>query len=288
MTLPLKAEPEGTSVQSKSGNSAKSPVQIQSTKLADKSGITPMKTSKDSELLKNKNIKDRIANFEKGKPVVNGKLEPDSKIPVHGVTVDSSVTDKSPALPPPPEFGDSVQLEIIPPPSGFNLSDNLESPTYNSAFHHQSDSSSVSTLSTLSDDHVDGKTKHSYEELIAPPPPGFDDNSEDTTPSFIPPPPDFGENKTAVKSNNNNKTVNKPFLSKPLSSWQCLDVLDWLDSIQMAQYKKSFQQHCIDGKKLGGLQRNDYIQLGVTQVSHRMTMERGIKKASNIITGTHL
>ncbi|XP_078327445.1 uncharacterized protein LOC111102495 isoform X2 [Crassostrea virginica] len=288
MTLPLKAEPEGTSVQSKSGNSAKSPVQIQSTKLADKSGITPMKTSKDSELLKNKNIKDRIANFEKGKPVVNGKLEPDSKIPVHGVTVDSSVTDKSPALPPPPEFGDSVQLEIIPPPSGFNLSDNLESPTYNSAFHHQSDSSSVSTLSTLSDDHVDGKTKHSYEELIAPPPPGFDDNSEDTTPSFIPPPPDFGENKTAVKSNNNNKTVNKPFLSKPLSSWQCLDVLDWLDSIQMAQYKKSFQQHCIDGKKLSGLQRNDYIQLGVTQVGHRMTMERGIKKASNIITGTHL
>nr|XP_022290986.1 SH3 and multiple ankyrin repeat domains protein 1-like isoform X4 [Crassostrea virginica] len=288
MTLPLKAEPEGTSVQSKSGNSAKSPVQIQSTKLADKSGITPMKTSKDSELLKNKNIKDRIANFEKGKPVVNGKSEPDSKIPVHGVTVDSSVTDKSPALPPPPEFGDSVQLEIIPPPSGFNLSDNLESPTYNSAFHHQSDSSSVSTLSTLSDDHVDGKTKHSYEELIAPPPPGFDDNSEDTTPSFIPPPPDFGENKTAVKSNNNNKTVNKPFLSKPLSSWQCLDVLDWLDSIQMAQYKKSFQQHCIDGKKLGGLQRNDYIQLGVTQVGHRMTMERGIKKASNIITGTHL
>lgn len=288
MTLPLKAEPEGTSVQSKSGNSANSPVQIQSTKLADKSGITPMKTSKDSELLKNKNIKDRIANFEKGKPVANGKSEPDSKIPVHGVTVDSSVTDKSPALPPPPEFGDSVQLEIIPPPSGFNLSDNLESPTYNSAFHHQSDSSSVSTLSTLSDDHVDGKTKHSYEELIAPPPPGFDDNSEDTTPSFIPPPPDFGENKTAVKSNNNNKTVNKPFLSKPLSSWQCLDVLDWLDSIQMAQYKKSFQQHCIDGKKLGGLQRNDYIQLGVTQVGHRMTMERGIKKASNIITGTHL
>lgn len=244
-----------------------------------------MKTTKESDLLlKNKNIRDRIANFEKGKPVVNGKSDPDSKIPVHGVTVDSSVTDKSPALPPPPEFGDSVQLEIIPPPSGFNLSDNLESPTYNSAFHH-SDSSSVSTLSTLSDDHVDAKMKHSYEDLIAPPPPGFGDNNEDSLPSVIPPPPDFGESKAGVKSN---QTVNKPFLSKPLSSWQCLDVLDWLDSIQMAQYKKSFQQHCIDGKKLGGLQRNDYIQLGVTQVGHRMTMERAIKKASNIITGTHL
>nr|XP_034334437.1 SH3 and multiple ankyrin repeat domains protein 3 isoform X4 [Crassostrea gigas] len=281
MTLPLKTEPNNTSVQPK----AKSPVQIQPAKSTEKSGITPMKTTKESDLLlKNKNIRDRIANFEKGKPVVNGKSDPDSKIPVHGVTVDSSVTDKSPALPPPPEFGDSVQLEIIPPPSGFNLSDNLESPTYNSAFHH-SDSSSVSTLSTLSDDHVDAKMKHSYEDLIAPPPPGFGDNNEDSLPSVIPPPPDFGESKAGVKSN---QTVNKPFLSKPLSSWQCLDVLDWLDSIQMAQYKKSFQQHCIDGKKLGGLQRNDYIQLGVTQVGHRMTMERAIKKASNIITGTHL
>ncbi|XP_065926674.1 SH3 and multiple ankyrin repeat domains protein 2 isoform X4 [Magallana gigas] len=281
MTLPLKTEPNNTSVQPK----AKSPVQIQPAKSTEKSGITPMKTTKESDLLlKNKNIRDRIANFEKGKPVVNGKSDPDSKIPVHGVTVDSSVTDKSPALPPPPEFGDSVQLEIIPPPSGFNLSDNLESPTYNSAFHH-SDSSSVSTLSTLSDDHVDAKMKHSYEDLIAPPPPGFGDNNEDSLPSVIPPPPDFGESKAGVKSN---QTVNKPFLSKPLSSWQCLDVLDWLDSIQMVQYKKSFQQHCIDGKKLGGLQRNDYIQLGVTQVGHRMTMERAIKKASNIITGTHL
>lgn len=281
MTLPLKTEPNNTSVQPK----AKSPVQIQPAKSTEKSGITPMKTTKESDLLlKNKNIRDRIANFEKGKPVVNGKSDPDSKIPVHGVTVDSSVTDKSPAFPPPPEFGDTVQLEIIPPPSGFNLSDNLESPTYNSAFHH-SDSSSVSTLSTLSDDHVDAKMKHSYEDLIAPPPPGFGDNNEDSLPSVIPPPPDFGESKPSVKSN---QTVNKPFLSKPLSSWQCLDVLDWLDNIQMAQYKKSFQQHCIDGKKLGGLQRNDYIQLGVTQVGHRMTMERAIKKASNIITGTHL
>ncbi|XP_048766233.2 SH3 and multiple ankyrin repeat domains protein 3-like isoform X2 [Ostrea edulis] len=285
MTLPLnKEENKSTSVQSKPSNSAKGLVQVQSAKSSDKSGITPMKTSKDSEvLLKTKNIRDRIANFEKGKPAVNGKSDSDSKIPVHGVTLDSSITDKSPALPPPPEFGDAVQLEIIPPPSGFNLTDNLESPTYSSAFHH-SDSSSVSTLSTLSDDHMDNKTKHSYEDLIAPPPPGFDDNSEDS--GVIPPPPDFGESKPAMKSNN--KTYNKPFLSKPLSGWQCLDVLDWLDSIQMAQYKKSFQQHCIDGKKLGGLQRNDYIQLGVTQVGHRMSMERAIKKASNIITGTHL
>ncbi|XP_062608339.1 SH3 and multiple ankyrin repeat domains protein 3-like isoform X1 [Saccostrea cucullata] len=286
MTLPLKnEESNGKSVPKNQANTAKSPVQIQSTKSQNRSGITPMKTSKDSDvLMKTKNIKDRIANFEKDKPLVNGKSDGNSKIPVHGVTVDSSLTDKSPALPPPPEFGDALQLEIIPPPSGFNVNDTLESPTYTSAFHH-SDSSSVSTLSTLSDDHIDTKTKHFYEDLIAPPPPGFDDNSEDTVPSVIPPPPDFGGNKPAQKSN---KTVNKPFLSKPISNWQCLDVLDWLDSIEMAQYKKSFQQHCIDGKKLNGLQRNDYIQLGVTQVGHRMMMERAIKKASNIVTGTHL
>ena len=248
-------------------------------------GITPMKSARDTVMIaKATSIRARIANFEQSK-VPNGgnsnPTSPHSKIPVYGVTVDSSATDnqKGGTLPPPPpEFGDNtVHLEIIPPPTGFNVSEaTLDSPPY-SAFHHD-DSSSVSTLSTLSDD---GRPKHGYEDLIAPPPPGFDDNStsDDINP-VIPPPPDFGGNKVTKSVPHLNKTAIKPFESKAVDTWQCLDVLDWLDSLGMNQYKTSFQQRCIDGKKLAGLTRNDYIQLGVTQVGHRMNLERSIKKVA--------
>ncbi|XP_033741681.1 protein shank-like isoform X2 [Pecten maximus] len=244
---------------------------------------TPLKTSRDTDLIsRTTSIRDRIASFEKNKKseVTNGKTHSTSpKSPhykVQGVTTDSSATDtgKTSALPPPPEFGDVVHVDIIPPPSGYK--------------HEDTDSvvSSVSTLSTLSDDHADSgyslSKKNSYEDLIPPPPPGFDDNTDqgyDEMPAVIPPPPDFESNK------NNNVIVkpvrtNKPFLSKSVDTWQCLDVLDWLDSLNMTPYKSSFQEHCIDGKKLAGLTRNDYIELGVTQVGHRMNLERSIKKAA--------
>ncbi|XP_069128252.1 SH3 and multiple ankyrin repeat domains protein 2-like isoform X2 [Argopecten irradians] len=242
---------------------------------------TPLKTSRDTDLIsRTTSIRDRIASFEKNKKleVSNGKAHTTSpKSPhykVQGVTTDSSATDKTGTLPPPPEFGDVVQVDIIPPPSGYK--------------HEDTDSvvSSVSTLSTLSDEHADSgyslSKKNSYEDLIPPPPPGFDDNTDqgyDEMPAVIPPPPDFESNK------NNNVIVkpvrtNKPFLSKAVDTWQCLDVLDWLDSLNMTSYKPSFQEHCIDGKKLAGLTRNDYIELGVTQVGHRMNLERSIKKAA--------
>ncbi|XP_060063294.1 SH3 and multiple ankyrin repeat domains protein 1-like [Ylistrum balloti] len=244
---------------------------------------TPLKASRDTDLIsRTTSIRDRIASFEKNKKVevTNGKVHATSpKSPhykVQGVTTDSSPTDtgKSSALPPPPEFGDMIHVDIIPPPSGYK--------------HEDTDSvvSSVSTLSTLSDEHADSgyslSKKNSYEDLIPPPPPGFDDNTDqgyDEMPAVIPPPPDFESNK------NNNVIVkpvrtNKPFSSKAVDTWQCLDVLDWLDSLNMASYKPSFQEHCIDGKKLAGLTRNDYIELGVTQVGHRMNLERSIKKAA--------
>ena len=78
--------------------------------------------------------------------------------------------------------------------------------------------------------------------------------------------------------------------------WLCNDVLDWLDSLSMSQYKKEFQRQCIDGKRLLGLSRNNFIDLGVTQVGHRMIIERETKKAdikqknmqNNIIASEHL
>ena len=196
------------------------------------------------------------------------------------------------APPPPFEFQDGrhventvVQLEIIPPPPSFTMENG---PTETHSQHSPAFSpdtasvvSSLSTLSSLSGDH-DGRG--SYEDLIAPPPPGFDDGDA----VVIPPPPEFGN------ENKNNKTSGKSFNDKPVEIWLCNDVLDWLDSLNMSQYKNSFQQNCVDGKKLLSLTRNNYIELGVTQVGHRMSIERSIKKAAikqsspNIIASEHL
>ncbi|KAL3882996.1 hypothetical protein ACJMK2_029296, partial [Sinanodonta woodiana] len=192
-----------------------------------------------------------------------------------------------------------VQLEIIPPPSSFLSESSTDMHDIND--HHSNgpsfspDSasivSSLSTLSSLSGDHND-TNPHGYEDMIAPPPPGFDDGTNsadniDQVARVIPPPPEFGNGYSSDKSA-------RPFASKPVESWLCNDVLDWLDSLNMGQYKSSFQQNSIDGKHLVSFTRNNYIELGVTQVGHRMNLERSIKKLamhqshSNIIESERL
>lgn len=191
--------------------------------------------------------------------------------------------------PPPPGFRDGgnpentvVQLEIIPPPANFSSDSGTDMSHQHSPAFSPDTASLVSSLSTLSSLSGDGRG-NGYEDVIAPPPPGFDDG--DTT--VIPPPPEFG--------NDNGKT-SKTFQEKPVDQWLCNDVLDWLDSLGMSQYKPSFQRNCVDGKKLVSLSRNNYIDLGVTQVGHRMNLERSIKKAAikqnsvsnNVIASEHL
>ena len=230
--------------------------------------------------------------------------KPKSKFPVRGVTTDQSETENQTTKsfvkvrslndmngdvftndntnnnvagvpPPPPGFRDGggentvVHLEIIPPPATF-LSDSGTDMNHqhSPAFSPDTASlvSSLSTLSSLSGDQSEMRSASSgYDDLIAPPPPGFGDDDSSTV---IPPPPEFGSEKE------------KAFTRKSVETWLCNDVLDWLDSIKMSQYKKSFQSNCIDGKKLLELTRNDYLKLEVTQVSHRMNIERSIKKAA--------
>ncbi|WAR09030.1 SHAN1-like protein [Mya arenaria] len=194
--------------------------------------------------------------------------------------------------PPPAAFRDGgntdnnniVQLEIIPPPMHFSSEHGHETSSQQHSPAFSPDTASlVSSLSTLSSLSGEGRG-NGYEDVIAPPPPGFDDG--DT--SVIPPPPQF--------DSLTDKKAGKSFGDKPVSDWLCNDVLDWLDSLSMSQYKSSFQRNCIDGKKLLGLSRNHYIDLGVTQVGHRMTIERSIKKAeikqknlsNNVIASEHL
>ena len=63
-----------------------------------------------------------------------------------------------------------------------------------------------------------------------------------------------------------------------MSAWGAQDVGDWLDSLEMGQYKAAFLASGIDGPRLAGLARGDYIDLGVTQVGHRMDLQRSIKR----------
>ncbi|XP_060600302.1 SH3 and multiple ankyrin repeat domains protein 2-like isoform X4 [Ruditapes philippinarum] len=178
--------------------------------------------------------------------------------------------------PPPPGFRDGgnientvVQLEIIPPPANFSSDSGTDMSQQHSPAFSPDTASLVSSLSTLSSLSGDGRG-NGYDDVIAPPPPGFDDGDS----SVIPPPPEFGND------NGKFKKTGKTYNDKPVDEWLCNDVLDWLDSLSMSQYKPSFQRNCIDGKKLVALSRNNYIDLGVTQVGHRMNLERSIKKAA--------
>ncbi|KAI1884706.1 hypothetical protein AGOR_G00229180 [Albula goreensis] len=89
----------------------------------------------------------------------------------------------------------------------------------------------------------------------APPPP----NSSLLPPSASPPP-------------------SKPFASKPLPYWTKYDVADWLGYLNLAEHRERFLDNEIDGTHLPSLTKEDYLDLGVTRVGHRMNIERALKR----------
>ena len=189
-----------------------------------------------------------------------------SAVEVVGVTQDHSHTEPSLSngtLKHRPVNGTDfpeTQLEIIPPPPSFAEEDGGTNGPAFGVDDAASYVSSVSSLSTLSSEHG----HHHYDDMIVPPPPPaqFGDES-----AVIPPPPMF------------NADVKKGgWKDKSVSAWGAQDVGDWLDSLEMGQYKAAFLASGIDGPRLAGLARGDYIDLGVTQVGHRMDLQRSIKR----------
>ena len=256
-------------------------------------------------------IRDRISSFEKSQAPMTGGWKVKG-VAVDGVTEDHTHTEPSlsngtlrrpngvhdsGAAAPPGMFVDGAsnpqqtQIDIIPPPPSF-AAEQSDSPVEGnvSAFSHDDAASfvsSVSSLSTLSSEHGDNghphKPAHHYDDIIVPPPPppaDFNDGNavehayEEIPDNFIPPPVQF---TTELHQHQANKTE-RPFLQKAVDQWQCNDVLDWLDSLDMGQYKPSFARNAVDGQRLQALERNDYIELGVTQVGHRMDLQRSIKR----------
>ncbi|XP_062874545.1 SH3 and multiple ankyrin repeat domains protein 1 [Trichomycterus rosablanca] len=70
----------------------------------------------------------------------------------------------------------------------------------------------------------------------------------------------------------------KPFASKPLPYWTKYDVADWLAYLNLAEHRERFLDNEIDGTHLPSLTKDDYLDLGVTRVGHRMNIERALRR----------
>nr|XP_057917632.1 SH3 and multiple ankyrin repeat domains protein 1-like [Doryrhamphus excisus] len=86
-------------------------------------------------------------------------------------------------------------------------------------------------------------------------------------PQFTPPPPA------------------KPFALKPLPYWTKYDVADWLAYLNLGEHRERFIDNEIDGSHLPSLTKDDFLDLGVTRVGHRMNIERALKKLTDSKVG---
>uniref|UniRef100_A0A674J6V6 SH3 and multiple ankyrin repeat domains 3 n=1 Tax=Terrapene triunguis TaxID=2587831 RepID=A0A674J6V6_9SAUR len=70
----------------------------------------------------------------------------------------------------------------------------------------------------------------------------------------------------------------RPFMQKPLHLWNKYDVGDWLESINLVEHRDKFEDNEIEGTHLPALTKEDFVELGVTRVGHRMNIERALKQ----------
>ncbi|KAJ7987907.1 hypothetical protein DPEC_G00318110 [Dallia pectoralis] len=70
----------------------------------------------------------------------------------------------------------------------------------------------------------------------------------------------------------------RPWRQRPLALWSKYDVGDWLESVGLAEHRARFQEHEIEGSHLPALTKDDFSELGVTRVGHRMNIERALRQ----------
>uniref|UniRef100_A0A6Q2YBG3 SH3 and multiple ankyrin repeat domains protein 3 n=1 Tax=Esox lucius TaxID=8010 RepID=A0A6Q2YBG3_ESOLU len=70
----------------------------------------------------------------------------------------------------------------------------------------------------------------------------------------------------------------RPWRQRPLALWSKYDVGDWLESVGLAEHRTRFQEHEIEGSHLPALTKDDFAELGVTRVGHRMNIERALRQ----------
>lgn len=70
----------------------------------------------------------------------------------------------------------------------------------------------------------------------------------------------------------------RPWRQRPLSLWNKYDVGDWLESLGLAEHRQRFQEHEIEGSHLPSLSKDDFMELGVTRLGHRINIERALRQ----------
>ncbi|XP_016323514.1 LOW QUALITY PROTEIN: SH3 and multiple ankyrin repeat domains protein 1 [Sinocyclocheilus anshuiensis] len=78
----------------------------------------------------------------------------------------------------------------------------------------------------------------------------------------------------------------KPFASKPLLYWTKYDVADWLGYLNLGEHRERFLDNEIDGTHLPSLTKDDYLDLGVTRVGHRMNIERALRRVMDRLSSS--
>uniref|UniRef100_A0A5F9DD85 SAM domain-containing protein n=1 Tax=Oryctolagus cuniculus TaxID=9986 RepID=A0A5F9DD85_RABIT len=68
------------------------------------------------------------------------------------------------------------------------------------------------------------------------------------------------------------------FQQKPMQLWSKFDVGDWLESLHLGEHRDRFEDHEIEGAHLPALTKEDFVELGVTRVGHRMNIERALRQ----------
>lgn len=64
-------------------------------------------------------------------------------------------------------------------------------------------------------------------------------------------------------------------------NWSPTEVLHWLDSLSLDEYREAFRSRRISGLALSKFDRAAFTQLGVTRIAHRQKMESSIRSFLN-------
>ncbi|XP_041452510.1 SH3 and multiple ankyrin repeat domains protein 3-like isoform X4 [Lytechinus variegatus] len=81
-----------------------------------------------------------------------------------------------------------------------------------------------------------------------------------------------------VANGNDNDTQNR---AKSVSEWSVEDVGNWLEELNLGEYKDSFSDNAISGDHLTSLGKDDLSELGVKRLGHRLTIIKALQKLQN-------
>ncbi|XP_071943611.1 uncharacterized protein [Antedon mediterranea] len=170
-------------------------------------------------------------------------------------------------VPPPPSNSENINqmvLEIVPPPPAMDINNRPQRISRDHAFDTASVISSMSSVSTLS--NLSNEPWDSFQPI------GEQDDKMVNIRS------NAGSNKISNGLVSNSFQASTSFNNKELIEWQPEDVADWLVSLKLGEYRDSFLENEISGEHLMALSKDDFSELGVTRIGHRLTIEKNLRK----------